>query len=194
MVEAERLARHRCCLRRGSAWRPGGGLLRASRHPRGGRASPCVRSCSLPLRMTATSTALPTAVVGHRSRGRSCENPSRPCRRSWTTTSPASMPAGLAGPFSSTPATSAPARAALEVEELAVGRPRRRCWIRTPSQPRRGLAELAEAGRPRGTRPWTPAPQSRGPPSRRSATGSAVLTPTTSPFEVEQRTAGITAC
>src|SRR5215468_3635757 len=56
--------------------------------------------------MTTTSTSLPTAVSAttrDRSFGSLTSLPSN-----LTTTSPGSMPAGFAGPLSSTPATSAP--------------------------------------------------------------------------------------
>ena len=51
-----------------------------------------------------------------------------------TMTSPASMPAGLPGPLSSTPATSAP-RTGLMPRLSAISSVT--CWILTPSQPRR---------------------------------------------------------
>ncbi len=87
---------------------------------------------SLPLRMTTTSTVLPTGVSATM-RGRSCIS-----LTSWpsnvTTTSPASMPAGLAGPLSSMPATSAPC-GGLMPRLSAMSSVT--CWMRTPSQPRR---------------------------------------------------------
>ena len=87
---------------------------------------------SLPLRMMTTSTSLPTAVSAttrDRSFGSLMSLPSN-----LTTTSPGSMPAGLAGPLSSTPATSAP-RAGLMLRLSAISSVT--CWMRTPSQPRR---------------------------------------------------------
>src|SRR5947208_2548944 len=87
---------------------------------------------SLPLRMMTTSTSLPTAVSAttrDRSFGSLTSLPSN-----LTTTSPGSMPAGLAGPLSSTPATSAP-RAGLMLRLSPISSVT--CWIRTPSQPRR---------------------------------------------------------
>ena len=68
---------------------------------------------SSPLRMMTTSTSLPTGVSAT-TRGRSCGSlMSLPSNLMMT--SPGSMPAGFAGPLSSTPAISAP-RARLDVE------------------------------------------------------------------------------
>ena len=103
------------------------------------RPSVTLRVSSLPLRMMTTSTSLPTAVSAttrDRSFGSLTSLPSN-----LTTTSPGSMPAGLAGPLSSTPATSAP-RAGLMLRLSAISSVT--CWMRTPSQPRRSLAELPE--------------------------------------------------
>ena len=79
-----------------------------------------------------TSTSLPTGVsatMRGRSRISLMSLPSN-----LTMTSPASMPAGLAGPLSSMPATSAP-RAGLMPRLSAMSSVT--CWMRTPSQPRR---------------------------------------------------------
>jgi hypothetical protein len=82
--------------------------------------------------MMTTSTSLPTAVSAttrDRSFGSLMSLPSN-----LTTTSPGSMPAGFAGPLSSTPAISAP-RAGLMLRLSAISSVT--CWMRTPSQPRR---------------------------------------------------------
>ena len=87
---------------------------------------------SLPLRTMTTSTSLPTGVSATM-RGRSrISLMSLPSNLMMT--SPASMPAGLAGPLSSMPAINAP-RAGLMLRLSAISSVT--CWIFTPSQPRR---------------------------------------------------------
>ncbi|GJD81426.1 hypothetical protein NBEOAGPD_4674 [Methylobacterium gregans] len=93
-------------------------------------------------------------------------------------TSPTSRPAVLAGPFSSTPATSAPRAPPFSPSASAVASST--FWMRTPSQPRRtspnsrswsmtGLAEAEGTAKPMPTEP---------PVGERIA----VLMPMTSPF------------
>src|SRR3981189_114853 len=94
---------------------------------------------SLPLRMTTTSTSLPTAVSAttrERSLGSLTSLPSN-----LTTTSPGSMPAGFAGPLSSTPAISAP-RAGLMLRLSAISSVT--CWMRTPGPAAAEPPELRE--------------------------------------------------
>ena len=96
------------------------------------RPSVTIRVSSLPLRMKTTATSLPTGASAT-TRGRS-----RISRMSLPSnlmiTSPGRMPAGPAGPRSSTPATSAP-RAGLIPRLSAISSVT--AWMRTPSQPRR---------------------------------------------------------
>ena len=81
-------------------------LALASFSPSSRRPSFTCLVISLPLRRMRTSTSLPT-IVWPTMRGNSFESfTSLPSN--FRITSPASMPAGFAGPLSSTPATSAP--------------------------------------------------------------------------------------
>ena len=86
---------------------------------------------SLPLRMICTGTCLPTGVSAT-TRGRSRIS-LMSLLSNLMITSPGSMPAGLAGPLSSTPATRAP-RGGLMPRLSAISSVT--CWMRTPSQPR----------------------------------------------------------
>ena len=101
-------------------------------------------------------------------------------------TSPTSRPAGLAGPLSSMPATSAP-RAVPRPSASAVASST--FWMRTPSQPRRvspnsrswsmiGCALADGTAKPMPTEPPV-------------GDRIAVLMPITSPVHVEERAAGI---
>src|SRR5215467_1646792 len=90
------------------------GVSAACFSPSSRRPSFTMRLSSLPFRTMTTSTSLPTGVSATM-RGRSFISlMSLPSNLMMT--SPASMPAGFAGPFSSMPATSAPRR--LDVEAV----------------------------------------------------------------------------
>ena len=130
---------------------------------------------SLPLRTTATSTALPTGVDATM-RGRSRESfTSLPSNL--TITSPTSRPAGLAGPLSSMPAMSAP-RAVPRFEALGS---RIVHVLDAHAEPAAaGLAELAKLVDDRhAVEAGTAKPMPTEPPVGERM---AVLMPITSPF------------
>ena len=89
------------------------------------------------------------------------------------------MPAGLAGPLASTPATSAP-RAGLMLRLSAISA--LTCWMRTPSQPRR-TSLYSRNWSITGTTVFdgTAKPMPIEPPEGEMM---AVLTPTTSPLRL----------
>ena len=121
-----------------------------------------------------TSTSLPTAVSAttrDRSFGSLMSLPSN-----LITTSPGSMPAGFAGPLSSTPAIKAP-RAGLMLRLSAISSVT--VWMRTPSQPRRSSPNCRnESTTPATVFDGTAKPMPIEPPEGEMI---SVLTPITSP-------------